>query len=87
MYADKRLAKFFHGPLGVPPGIRSVIVLEGGETADAVMWRAYKEKAVYTSWGGDKLFWVVFPNKPDRAWDFTAGALRRELRKANQPKG
>lgn len=81
MYTDTNIKKYFHGPLGVPPGLRCVIVLQEGEqvTADAVMWEAFQQGATYVSWGNDQLFWVVFPDKPNRAWDFTAASLRREL--------
>jgi hypothetical protein len=81
MYAAEATRKFFHGPAGVPPGLRSVIVIESGEApdADALMWMAFQTGAYFRTQGNDQVFWVVFPDRPDRAWDCTAGLVRQEM--------
>ena len=75
MYADD----FFSHPL--PESVRQVVYLEGGEKPDDVVRFAREVGSTYISWGGDEIFWIVFPDNVRRAWDYTERALREDLKR------
>lgn len=63
-----------------PRGVKRVLVLEGGETADEVIREARFVGSTSEDCDGKETFWIIFPDEPKRLWDFTERSLRCELR-------
>jgi len=72
-------------PPNTHPSCERVLVLEKENTGidtdvEVVILEARSEGATSVDGDGGEIFWIVFPDEPNRAWDFTERALRAHKR-------